>query len=77
MQQCLYNDTSSGIFFLMIIIWFYLKKITKNKGFASLTQMFMLLAWAPKIVESYIIVRQWVNTCFQDDSKRPTVKYYT
>ena len=77
MQQRLYNDTSSGIFSLMIIIWFYLKKITKSKGFVSLTQIFMLLAWAPKTVESYIIVMQWVNACFQGDSKRPTVKYHT
>ena len=28
----------------------------ENKDFASLTLMFKLLAWAPKIVKTYIIV---------------------
>ena len=52
----MYNDASCGIFFVMLIILFYLKKNLENKDFASPTQIFKLLVWAPKIVKTYIIV---------------------
>ena len=53
------------------------EKILKNKDFASPTRIFRLLAWAPKILKTYIIVIWWVYACLQSDSKQPTLKYYT
>ena len=50
----MYNDASSGIYFAMLIIWFYLKKNLKNKDFVSVTQVFKLLVWVPKIIKTYI-----------------------
>ena len=49
----MYNDASSGILFVMLIIWFYLEKNLENKGFTSLTQIFKLLVWVPKNFETY------------------------
>ena len=49
----MYNDASSGILFVMLIIWFYLKKNLENKGFTSLTQIFKLLVWVPNFFETY------------------------
>ena len=49
----MYNDASSGILFVMLIIWFYQKKNLENKGFTSLTQIFKLLVWVPKFFGTY------------------------
>ena len=63
----MYNDPSSAIFYLMLIIWFYLKEI--DKDFSSITQIFKLLVWAKKPVKTYTIVTQQVITCLQSDSE--------
>ena len=53
----MYNDTSSGIFLVMLIFCFYLKETMEKKDFASFVQVFKLLVWAPKIVKSCFIVK--------------------
>ena len=53
------------------------EKNLEGKDFASPSQIFKLLVWAPKIVKSYIMVAQWVIASLQSDSKQPTLKYYT
>ena len=54
-----------------------LEKNLENKDFASSAQIFKLLVWAPKIVNTNIVVTQWVIACLQSNSKQRTVKYYT
>ena len=46
-----------------------LEKNLKNKDFTYLTQVFKLLVWVPKLIKTFKIVAQWVNTCLQFDLK--------
>ena len=52
----MHTGESSGIFFVILIIWFYLKKNLKNEDFVSLTKIFKLPVLAPKNFKTHIIV---------------------
>ena len=73
----MYNDQSSGIFFVYADNLVLLEKNLKNKDFASLIQVFKLLVWIPKFIKADIKVAEWVNACIKFDLKRATVKYHT
>ena len=73
----MYNDLSSGIFFIYADNFVLLEKNLKNKDFASLIQVFKLLLWILKFIKADIKVAQWVNACLKFDLKRATVKYHT
>ena len=70
--QCsnvMYNDLSSGIFFVYADNFVLLEKNLKNKDFASLIQVFKLLLWILKFIKADIKVAQWVNACLKFDLK--------
>ena len=52
-SNLMYNDTSHGIFLVILIIWFFLKKNLKNQDFTWPTQIFKLLVWAAKVVKTH------------------------
>ena len=65
----MYNDLSSGIFFVYADNFVLLEKNLKNKDFASLIQVFKLLLWILKFIKADIKVAQWVNACLKFDLK--------
>ena len=74
-SNLLYNHASSGIFFVMFKIWFYLKKIWKIKILPHLHWYFCSLFGFQKLFRH--IVTGWIIACFQLDLKGATVKYHT
>ena len=70
------NNVSNIIFFVMFIIWFYLKKMWKINILPQLLKYLCGLFGFQKLLR-LMIVKEWIITCFQFDLKRATVKCHT
>ena len=75
-SSLMYNGTSSGVFFLLLIFWFYLKTNLINKNFVSINQIFKPLLPLQKLWD--LSHNDVISNCMPSNwLKQPTVKYHT